>query len=256
MFSVLLLFPLRAEEEERVRKTWPGFRRGSVVIFIVGTETLSTGGSAIDQEKKFNEEVKLLTLIGSAQVFPNYPATFVPDYKAKNRSGIAAGAEYGITDSIGLGASVLNLDLGYTGTNIVSIPGRNYVSPIPREGKIMNGNSLLVGGYYHFMKDRNLDPFVSAKIGAGSFSSSIHSSAFEEFNKYPVYGYKGRAAVFSVSGGLNFYLNKNSGIRIEAAGYHFEMNSDTYSKRVLDVFQFQAGFFTNLQKYAEEETPK
>jgi len=260
---VFVAFPLAVfgEENESGNSKYypkminpPGFYEGVFLISMIGGKTIAPGGSYLKHEKVYDERIRDNIVSGNYQsVVPvNENRYFQAEYIPKGIGQMDL--EYGSWEHFGTGISAFQYSIDTIRQD--AIPGSSLdnvrYETVPVVRNLFKGNAITMLLTYHPVSRKILDPYLAFRAGFVGFSGEAHSAL--EYNPYRKSN-KVRNGIGKVLGGgvgMNVFMGRTYGIKIEGSYYKNYLKADMFDNRILNSYHAQIGLFMNYSSVAAE----
>ncbi len=257
-FILLFSFPsLIAQNPEKQDPNLTGSR--PLILYVRYTEPFALSGSMIDHEKKFNNELELLSGAGAIRPL-SPPIPFVPNipflsrFREKPEDSFNFHFEFLASKSWGLliGLQTFSFDFlgspfavpNYSTAGINSLPN---AFPVSTRQTLYNSNLYHIGVKYHFLQEKSIDPYLSFRLGYGGYRSAIHRGVFQEISRFEPNDHLGTTLGISMGTGINLHFSPEIGFNIELEYWNLRNRSGGYDNLNLGLFQWQFGTFLKMQ---------
>ena len=256
-FNLLSAEPVDENDPgKEAKQVIPGFQKGALYFSLVGGIMLSTGGSLIEHEKVFDENQRFLL---SADLF-DPPVTSISgspyQFEKQHKPIGQMGLEFGANDYIGIGMTVLHFAIESSrqvihpfinaSTTTGELERGDFLDPFASEKTLYQGTAMLFQITLHPFNKRSVDPYIALRTGIGGFAGNAYRNLQYDRLRMDSKIKNGITRVFGAAVGLNFYLKKSFGVRVEGGYYRQMLQSNIFSFRGLTSTQIQAGLFMNI----------
>lgn len=257
LLLALSALPLHADPADSDRRKKPtGFYDGIILLSGHGGSSLQASGNLITHDREVSQSEQKDVTEGRRPILalssgPLSTAFLVdPDYSRGNQS--FADLEYGVTSHIGLGIS--------SGSGSVTVRRQEmlpqikslaapsgpvpYMEAVPMQRKYYSENGLFALVSFHPLSETLMDPYVIVRAG-GVVTETAYRGSDDYFSLFLQPNTRGSGWMANAGLGLNIFMTREFGFKVEASGIHRYLHADAYSKKTLDTAMVTAGFIFN-----------
>ncbi|TGM59420.1 outer membrane beta-barrel protein [Leptospira vanthielii] len=234
-----------------------GFYEGRFSLQVTGGDTIYTGGSLTNRETSYQNSLKTQSDLGLIQkrllATANVPNGLpLPESKFNTGRTERVTFEYGLTDHIGITASLSNNTVSGKRLNQFVLSDRTnpngfspYLEAVPTNYRFYEDKIYGLGINYHIFAKNRFDPYVGIELGLVNFNTSYRSynnnSLFLYSSIVSGLGYSAR-----IASGFNYHITPEFGFTVEIHGIKRKLKSDAFPSETFEQVGFQFGVIFNL----------
>ncbi|MCB1173118.1 MAG: hypothetical protein KDK39_06120 [Leptospiraceae bacterium] len=231
----------------------PGFYEGVILFSLMGGQTLAPSGSYIKDEKYYDDTVRTRIQLGEfgppSLLQPG--VVFQPEYLAENIYQMDI--EYGVWEHFGLGLTLFQFYMNARRQDIHNLPNNIvFYDPLPTKSNLYQGTGASMLFSYHPFTKKFIDPYLVLRAGVVGFTGEGHQGPYKDATRFSNKIHNGLGAVIGGGLGTNVFIGRKFGIKLEADYYQQFLKSDLFSKRNLNTYHAQIGFFMNVSSLAAD----